>query len=111
MTGQVKNLFEGFLQWGHAISNAEVKKEANRREMDQCRWVKPNLVAKWRLSNTDAGHLRHYTFVARRDDKKPAKVVRDFLPRARLRRESVCRPYYAEPPLDKIVHRAMLLKQ
>ena len=28
-----------------------------------------------------------------------------------LRRESVCRPYYAEPPLDKIVHRAILLNQ
>ena len=26
---------------------------------------------------TDAGHLRHCTFVAMRDDKKPAEVVRE----------------------------------
>jgi hypothetical protein len=28
VTGQVKNVFEGYLQWGRALSNAEVKKEA-----------------------------------------------------------------------------------
>ena len=26
---------------------------------------------------TDAGHLRHCTFVAMRDDKRPAEVVRE----------------------------------
>jgi hypothetical protein len=26
---------------------------------------------------TDAGHLRHFTFIAMRDDKRPAEVVRE----------------------------------
>jgi ATP-dependent DNA ligase len=29
------------------------------------------------LEWTDAGHLRHCTFVGLRDDKKPAEVVRE----------------------------------
>jgi ATP-dependent DNA ligase len=46
--------------------------------MDQYCWVKPNLVCKVAFVEwTDAGHLRHCTFVAMRDDKKPAEVVRE----------------------------------
>jgi ATP-dependent DNA ligase len=49
-------------------------------KMDQCRWVKTKLVyqiafVEW----TDAGHLRHCTFVGMRDDKKAAEVVRETL--------------------------------
>jgi ATP-dependent DNA ligase len=47
-------------------------------KMEQCRWVKPKLVCQVAfLEWTDAGHLRHCTFVAMRDDKKPAEVVRE----------------------------------
>ena len=47
-------------------------------KMDQCRWVKPKLVCQVAfVESTDAGHLRHCTFVARRDDKRPAEVVRE----------------------------------
>ena len=46
--------------------------------MEQCRWVKPKLVCQVAFVEwTDAGHLRHCTFVAMRDDKKPAEVVRE----------------------------------
>ena len=46
--------------------------------MKECYWVTPNLVCQvafveWK----DAGHLRHLTFVAMRDDKEAAKVVRE----------------------------------
>ena len=56
-------------RWGESLT---------AEKMEQCRWVKPNLVCKvvfveW----TDAGHLRHCTFVAMRDDKKPGGVVRE----------------------------------
>jgi bifunctional non-homologous end joining protein LigD len=44
--------------------------------MKQCRWVKAKLVCQVAFVEwTDAGHLRHCTFVAMRDDKKPAEVV------------------------------------
>ena len=44
--------------------------------MKECYWVKPKLVCQVAfLEWTDAGHLRHCTFVAMRDDKKPAEVV------------------------------------
>ena len=47
-------------------------------KMEQCRWVKPKLICpvafvEW----TDAGHLRHRTFVAMRDHKKAAEVFRE----------------------------------
>jgi bifunctional non-homologous end joining protein LigD len=43
-------------------------------KMDPCRWVKPKVAfVEW----TDAGRLRYCTFVAMRDDKKPAEVVRE----------------------------------
>jgi hypothetical protein len=40
--------------------------------------VNPNLVCQVAFIEwTDAGHLRHFTFVAMRDDKKPTEVVRE----------------------------------
>ena len=50
----------------------------NRRENGQCRWVKPKLVCQVAFVEwTDAGHLRHCTFIGMRDDKEPAEVVRE----------------------------------
>ena len=47
-------------------------------KMDQCRWVKPKPVCQIAFVEwTDAGHLRHCTFVGMRDDKKPEGVVRE----------------------------------
>jgi ATP-dependent DNA ligase len=47
-------------------------------KIDECRWVKPKLVCQVALVEwTDAGHLRHCTFVGMRDDKKPTEVVRE----------------------------------
>jgi ATP-dependent DNA ligase len=53
---------------------------ANRREngampMGQTELICQLAFVEW----TDAGHLRHCTFVAMRDDKKPAEVVRETL--------------------------------
>jgi bifunctional non-homologous end joining protein LigD len=46
--------------------------------MNQCRWVKPKFVCQIAFVEwTDGGHLRHCTFVAMREDKKPAEVVRE----------------------------------
>jgi bifunctional non-homologous end joining protein LigD len=46
--------------------------------MNQCRWVGPKLVCQIAFVEwTDAWHLRHCTFVAMRDDKEPAEVVRE----------------------------------
>jgi bifunctional non-homologous end joining protein LigD len=46
--------------------------------MDQCRWVKPKLVYRVAFVEwTDAGHVRHCTFTAMRDDKKPSEIVRE----------------------------------
>ena len=56
-------------RWGESLT---------AEKMDQCRWVKPKLVCQVAFVEwTDAGHLRHCTFVAMRDDKKPAEVVRE----------------------------------
>ena len=56
-------------RWGEALT---------AEKMNQCRWVKPNLVCQVAFVEwTDAGRLRHCTFVAMRDDKKPAEVVRE----------------------------------
>jgi ATP-dependent DNA ligase len=56
-------------RWGESLT---------AEKMNQCRWVKPNLVCKVAFVEwTDAGHLRHCTFVAMRDDKKPTEVVRE----------------------------------
>ena len=47
-------------------------------KMNQCRWIKPKLVCQVAFVEwTDAGHLRHCTFVGTRDDKDPAEVVRE----------------------------------
>ena len=56
-------------RWGESLT---------AEKMEQCRWVKPNLVCQVAFVEwTDAGHLRHCTFVAMRDDKKAAEVVRE----------------------------------
>ena len=56
-------------RWGESLT---------AEKMEQCRWVTPKLVCQVAfLEWTDAGHLRHCTFVAIRDDKKPARVVRE----------------------------------
>jgi ATP-dependent DNA ligase len=56
-------------RWGEALTAEKMK---------QCRWVTPKLVCQVAFVEwTDAGHLRHWTFIAMRDDKKPAKVVRE----------------------------------
>jgi ATP-dependent DNA ligase len=67
-----------------AFQNLPEKRASGRGEsltaekMEQCRWVKPKLVCQVAfLEWTDAGHLRHCTFVAMRDDKKPVEVVRE----------------------------------
>jgi DNA ligase D-like protein (predicted ligase) len=47
-------------------------------KMEQCHWVTPKLVCQVAfLEWTDAGHLRHCSFVAMRDDEKPTEVVRE----------------------------------
>jgi ATP-dependent DNA ligase len=47
-------------------------------KMKECRWVKPDLVCQVAFGQwTDGGHLRHCKFVAMRDDKKAATVVRE----------------------------------
>ena len=56
-------------RWGESLT---------AEKMEQCRWVKPKLVCQVAFVEwTDAGHLRHCTFIAMRDDKKPAEVVRE----------------------------------
>ena len=56
-------------RWGESLT---------AEKMEQCRWVKPKLVCQVAFVEwTDAGHLRHCTFVAMRDDKKPAEVIRE----------------------------------
>jgi bifunctional non-homologous end joining protein LigD len=47
-------------------------------KMRECRWTKPKLVCQVPFVEwTDAGHLRHRTFISMRDDKKPAEVGRE----------------------------------
>jgi ATP dependent DNA ligase C terminal region len=49
-------------RWGESLT---------AEKMNQCRWVTPKLVCQVAFVEwTDAGHLRHCTFVAMRDDKK-----------------------------------------
>jgi bifunctional non-homologous end joining protein LigD len=56
-------------RWGESLT-AEM--------LEQRRWIKPRLVCQVAFVEwTGAGHLRRCTFVAMRDDKKPAKVVRE----------------------------------
>ena len=56
-------------RWGESLT---------AEKMSQCRWVKPKLVSQIAFVEwTDAGHLRHCTFIGVRDDKKAAEVVRE----------------------------------
>ena len=56
-------------RWGESLT---------AEKMDECQWVKPNLVCQVAFVEwTDAGHLRHCTFIGMRDDKKPVEVVRE----------------------------------
>ena len=56
-------------RWGESLT---------AEKMEQCRWVRPKLVCRVAFVEwTDAGHLRHCTFVSMRDDKKPVEVVRE----------------------------------
>jgi bifunctional non-homologous end joining protein LigD len=64
--------------------NLPEKKGARRgdaltaEKMKECRWLKPRLVCEVAFVEwTDAGNLRHATFVAMRDDKRPLEVVRE----------------------------------
>jgi ATP-dependent DNA ligase len=55
-------------RWGEALTAEKMK---------DCRWVKPSLVCQVAFVEwTDGGKLRHCSFVAMRDDKKPREVVR-----------------------------------
>ena len=54
------------------------RESLTEEKMKQCRWVTPKLVCQVAFVEwTDAGHLRHCTFVAMRDDKKPTEVIRE----------------------------------
>ena len=56
-------------RWGESLTAEKI---------EQCRWIKPKMVCRIAFVEwTDAGHLRHCTFVAMRDDKRPAEVVRE----------------------------------
>ena len=66
------------------FKNLPEKKGSRRGEsltaenMKRCRWIKPELVCQVEFVEwTDAGHLRHSTFIAMRDDKEPAEVIRE----------------------------------
>jgi bifunctional non-homologous end joining protein LigD len=46
--------------------------------MKECLWVKPRIVAEVEfLEWTGANHLRHTKLVGLRDDKDPARIVRE----------------------------------
>jgi ATP-dependent DNA ligase len=56
-------------RWGEALTAEKMK---------ECRWVIPKLVCQVAFVEwTAAGHLRHCTFVAMRDDKKASHVLRE----------------------------------
>jgi bifunctional non-homologous end joining protein LigD len=64
--------------------NLPEKKGARRgdaltaQKMKECRWLKPKLVCQVAFSEwTDAGNLRHATFIGMRDDKEAGAVVRE----------------------------------
>jgi bifunctional non-homologous end joining protein LigD len=49
-----------------------------REEMQNCRWLKPLLVAQINFQEwTPDGHLRHAGFAALRTDKEPLRVTQD----------------------------------
>lgn len=56
-------------RWGAGLTAAK---------MQECRWLKPELVGQFEYVEwTREGHLRHSRFIALRDDKQPADVVRE----------------------------------
>jgi bifunctional non-homologous end joining protein LigD len=56
-------------RWGQGLTAEKMK---------DCVWVKPQTVVRIDFRGwTSADHLRHATFVALRDDKDPAKVVKE----------------------------------
>ena len=56
-------------RWGESLTAEKMK---------ECRWIKPALVCRLAFVEwTNAGHLRHCTFVSMRDDTKAAKVARE----------------------------------
>jgi ATP-dependent DNA ligase len=56
-------------RWGESLT---------AEKMAQCRWVTPKLVCQVAFVDwTDAGHLRHCSFLALREDRKPAEVIRE----------------------------------
>jgi len=56
-------------RWGQGLTAAK---------METCVWVRPELVAEIQfLEWTGAGHLRHTKFLGLRDDKDPAKIVKE----------------------------------
>jgi bifunctional non-homologous end joining protein LigD len=56
-------------RWGQGLTAEKMK---------ECVWLRPEVVAEIQfLEWTGADHLRHTKFVALRDDKDPAKVVRE----------------------------------
>jgi ATP-dependent DNA ligase len=56
-------------RWGQGLTAEKMK---------ECVWVRPEVVARIDfLEWTGADHLRHTKFVAIRDDKDPAKVIRE----------------------------------
>jgi bifunctional non-homologous end joining protein LigD len=58
--------------------NARRGKALTAELMEECRWVKPELVAQVEFTDwTEANHLRHSRFAGLRDDKAPREVVRE----------------------------------
>jgi ATP-dependent DNA ligase len=56
-------------RWGAGLTAAK---------MDECRWLKPKLVAQFEFVEWTAdAHLRHSRFIALRDDKRATDVVRE----------------------------------
>jgi bifunctional non-homologous end joining protein LigD len=69
---------------GCPFANLPEKKGARRGEaltaekMKECRWLKPKLACQVAfLEWTDAGNLRHASFVGMRDDKRATAIVRE----------------------------------
>ncbi|MBA3883300.1 MAG: ATP-dependent DNA ligase [Chthoniobacterales bacterium] len=69
---------------GCPFANLPEKKGARRgdaltaEKMKECRWLKVNAVCRVSFVEwTDAGNLRHATFVAMRDDSDPREIVRE----------------------------------
>jgi bifunctional non-homologous end joining protein LigD len=56
-------------RWGYGLT---------KEEMENCRWLKPKLVAQIEFTEwTPDGHLRHSSFAGLRDDKDARLIVRE----------------------------------